>query len=48
MNPGDWFTLQFVGLQKLSTPIVNSRIAGLPKVNISQVLVEVKSVLLPR
>ena len=34
MNPGDWFTLQFVGLQKLSTSIVNSRIAGLPKVNI--------------
>lgn len=35
MNPGDWFTLQFVSLQKLSTPIVNSRIAGLPKVNIN-------------
>jgi len=35
MNPGDWFTLQFVSLQKLSTPIVNSRIAGFPKVNIN-------------
>lgn len=34
MNPGDWFTLQFVSLQKLSTPIVNSRIGGSPKVNI--------------
>lgn len=34
MNTGDWFTLQFVSLQKLSTPIVNSRIAGLPKGNI--------------
>jgi hypothetical protein len=34
MNTGDWFTLQFVSLQKLSTPIVNSRIAGSPKVNI--------------
>jgi hypothetical protein len=34
MDTGDWFTLQFTSLQKLSTPIVNSRIGGLPKVNI--------------
>lgn len=34
MNTGDWFILQFVSLQKLSTPTVNSRIGGLPKVNI--------------
>lgn len=34
MNTDDWFTLQFVSLQKLSTPIVNSRITGSPKVNI--------------
>lgn len=34
MDTGDWFTLQFVSLQKLSTPIVNSKFAGSPKVNI--------------
>lgn len=34
MTPHDYFTLQFVSLQKLSTPLINFRIDGLSKVDI--------------
>ena len=30
LNPRDYFTLQFVSLEKLSTPVIISRITGLP------------------
>jgi hypothetical protein len=35
LNPHDYFTLQFVSLEKLSTPTIISRIEGLSKVNIA-------------
>ncbi|AKB22314.1 hypothetical protein [Methanosarcina sp. WH1] len=34
LNPRDYFTLQFISLERLSTPIVISRIEGLSKVDI--------------
>ena len=34
LNPNDYFTLQFVSLEKLSTPEINPRIEGLSKIDI--------------
>ena len=37
LNPLDYFTLQFVSLEKLSTPTIASRIDGLSNVNITSI-----------